>query len=161
MDSITGNSPKRLIVLDCVEEVVKKLLGDNYSYRICVSDLDSLELIKKIDKPICSFILGDERSDLYDLSGTIENEVLIGVSIIKPVESNHLVNVIDVIEDIEKIKNKIVGNDYEHKGNMINGSFQSKEFNNASSSHDIDYSFGNGIFRCLFWVLLRIYTERN
>jgi len=159
MDKITANSPKRLIVADGVDALSRELFGDKYTYNLTTTLYDPLEHIHDLPKPKWTTILGDESTELHDLGGTLVNDVLINVLVTANVPSNHLAHTIPYLEDIETIKKNLIGQELEHKGNVITGNVQSEDYPAWSTSHDIDHSAGGSVLRILFAVVLKIYDE--
>lgn len=71
--------------------------------------------------------------------------------------SNHLAHAMPYLEDIEKIKHELVGQEIEHKGHVIYGNVQNENYPAWSATHDMDYTAG--VLRILFAIILRIYDE--
>jgi len=159
MDKITETSPKRLIVVDAVDDLSRQLFGDKYDYKLTTSLYDPLEGIYELKKPKWTTVLGAEASELYDHGGTIQNEVLVNVVLAAKVPSNHLAHAMEYLEDIETIKRNLVGCTIEHKGHYIYGNVQNEELPAWSSEHDIDTVAG--ILRIIFRIVLRIDDDRN
>ena len=103
--------------------------------------------------------LGPESSEQYDHGGTIQNEVLINVVLVTKVPTNHLGHAIEYLNDVETIKNNLIGCTIEHKGHFIYGDVQNEELPTWSSEHDIDTIAS--ILRIVFCIVLRIDDDRN
>jgi len=159
MDKITEHSPKRLIVVDAVEALAEGLFGDAYEYELVASaTYDPLELIHKLEKAKWITILGDEASELYDLGGTIRNEVLVNVLILAPVPSPNLAHTIPYLEHVEIMKHNLIGCEIEHKGHVIYGDVQS-EAPAWWSDNDIEHIAR--ALRIRFAIVLRIDDDRS
>jgi len=157
MDKITKDSPKRLIVLDCIDALAQKLFGDKYDYRMAVSlNHDPLEKLNKLEKPVWYSILGDESSELTNYGGTIENEVLINIEVVASVVSDHLVYAMSYLEDIETIKRELIGCELEHKDHWVKGNVQNEDYPVSSATHDIEQAFGGLVLRIIFSMTFKI-----
>jgi hypothetical protein len=161
MDFITPESPKRLIVVDFVDSMATRLFGDKYEYRIAVAEHDPLEKLNEIGKPLWTTILREESSQIIDLDGTLENEICINVEIVAKVASSHLIHTQDYLQDIEIIKNHLLGKIYDYKDNAIYGDIGNKEYPIFSTEHSINYRFGAPVLFINFTVLLKIHTENQ
>ena len=159
MDKITEQSPKRLIVVDAVDALAQELFGEKYDYNITVTQYDPIEDLHELEKPRWTSILGDESTELHNLGGTLENEVLINVLTTANVPSNHLSHAIPYLEDIEKIKRDLLGCQLTHKGNEITCNTENEDRPAWSVTHDIDHTNGGSVLRILFAIVLRIYDE--
>ena len=157
MDKITKNSPKRLLVVDAVDDLAKQLFGDKYDYHITTTQYDPLEALDKLDKPRWSTVLGDEATELFDMGRSLKNEVLVNVAITTKIPDNHLAHAIPYLEDVETIKNELVGREIEHKDNVIYGNVQNEEYPTWSVRHDIDYTVG--VLFILFSIVLVIFDN--
>jgi len=164
MDKITPVSPKRLIVADAVDDLARQLFGDKYDYDMAVSQYDPLEYIESMDKPKWVTILQDESSEVYDMrgkTGTLRNEVLINVCLTAKVPSRHLSHAMPYLEDIETIKNELIGSIIDHKGHAIYGDVQSEDRPAFATTHDVEYLAGDSVFRAIFAIVLRIDDDRD
>ena len=159
MYKITETSPKRLIVVDAVDDLARQLFGDKYDYEMTTSLYDSLEGIYELKKPKWVTVLGAESSELYDYGRTIQNEVLINVVLATKVPSNHLSHAIEYLTDIETIKHNLIGCTIEHKEHFIYGNVQNEELPSWSTEHNIDTVAS--ILRIVFSIVLRIDDDRN
>lgn len=160
MDKITETSAKRLIVLDCIDFLASQMFGDKYTYSMHVVAHDPLEELTKLEQPIWNTILGDESSELFDMGKTIANDILINVHVTAPVPSTNIAHAIPYLEDIDALKQKLIGQELQHKGNYIYGDFQNEAMPISSITHNIEYAFGAAVLRLQFAIVLRIYQNK-
>ena len=159
MDKITTQSPKRLIVVDAVDALALGLFGDKYDYEMAVTSYDQLEDVHDLKKPRWTSVLGDESTELHNMGGSLANDVLINVVVKANVPSNHLAHTIPYLEDIETIKQELIGGELEHKGHTIACNTENEDRPAWSATHDIDHSGGGSVLRIEFAIVLRIYDE--
>jgi hypothetical protein len=161
MNKITADSPKRLIVVDAVDEVAQNLFGDKYDYDIKTTFYDPIEdYVNSLQKPKWTTVLGDESTELINHGRTLANDVLINVLITAKVPSNNIAHAMPYLEDIETIKRELVGVDIEHKDHVINGGVQNEDRPAWSATHDIDHSAGGSVLRIEFAIVMRIHDEQ-
>jgi hypothetical protein len=157
MDKITKDSPKRLLVVDAVDDIAQQLFGEKYDYYITTTQYDPLEYLNKLKKPRWTTVLGEESTVLFDMGKTLANDVLVNVVITAPVQDNHLAQALPYLEDIEQFKHELIGQEIEHKENVIYGNVQTEDYPAWSASHEIDFTAK--ILRIVFAVVLRIFDE--
>ena len=159
MDKITENSPKRLIVVDAVDDLAQELFGDRYEYNIATTHYDPIEGLHELVKPRWLSVLGDESTELHNLGKTLSNDVLINVLVTANVQSNNLAHTMPYLEDIERIKRELIGCELEHKEHTIICAPQNEDRPLWSTTHDIDHSAGGAVLRIEFAIVLRIFDE--
>ena len=159
MDKITEHSPKRLIVVDAVDDLARGLFADRYEYWMVTTMHDPLEKLHELVQPRWTTVLGEESTELINYGKTLANDVLVNVLLVAPVPSSHLAHAIPYLEDVEVMKRSLIGTMIDHKGHTMTCNTQSEKFPAFSTEHDIDY-FGSGlVLRIQFAVVLRIHDE--